>query len=165
MRPLLPLLCLIGPLAAWADDPATVAATVEACFEKGKKSGDQGCIGDASLSCQQTANGGMSTLGMAQCNAAETAAWDRILKREYVEVLAFAQALDAEDSSPAGSAVEIAQSAERDWKAYKDSQCLMEYAGWGGGSMRNIASSDCKVRLTAERAFYLYSWSHSEPEE
>lgn len=73
--------------------------------------------------------------------------------------------LDNEDPSAAGSVVEIVENAQRAWLAFREAECLMAYAGWGGGSMRNIASSACDLRMTAERAVALRSWYHVEPEQ
>jgi uncharacterized protein YecT (DUF1311 family) len=50
---------------------------------------------------------------------------------------------------------ESLQAAQRAWIPLRDADCSLEYAMWGSGSMRQIASADCGMRLTGERAIYL----------
>ncbi len=133
---------------AQAQDVSFDGSIVEACFAR-TRSGmtDPDCIGIASAACQVATPGGDTTLGISQCAMAETAAWDAILNREYR-----AARSDFADIPGIG---DLLLAAQRGWIALRDADCRIAYDRWGGGSMRNIASANCQMEHTAQRALEL----------
>ncbi|VDS09190.1 hypothetical protein PARHAE_02380 [Paracoccus haematequi] len=143
------ILALAVPAAALSQ-PASVpldSAVVEACLAQTPPRETQtDCIGLAAKLCQ-TAPDGETTLGISACLMAEHDAWDEILNREYAETRAhFSQTRGLTDTLLA---------AQRAWIAFRDAECTLAYDRWDGGSMRTIASADCRMRQTARRALEL----------
>lgn len=139
-----------------------ILASVRTCFQQAVKSGDQSCLGTGSARCQSITEGGGTTLGVVDCNRQELAAWELILDEEHKSALRHAIELDAaEPAAPLKAAGAVTQS-QQSWQAFRDAQCAMEYAKWGRGTMRNIASSLCELSMTAERAISLRNWYQGE---
>lgn len=143
---------LLGALAApgLAQEPAGLSvdvSVVEACIADAEP-GDltPACIGAAAKQCQQ-APGGDTTLGISTCVMAEHAAWDAALNREYQA----ARAHYADDPTAADSL----RNAQRAWIAWRDAECAFQYDRYGGGSMRSVASANCRMSMTAMRALEL----------
>ena len=149
-----------GPMAglAQADEDllARYGPLVDACFARSETATE--CIGIAAAACTEGEEGGQTTIGIAGCNQAETEAWDAHLNAEYQATMAWAKAADA------GEAVYFPEyairadkllAAQRAWIAFRDAECGLEYAQWGSGSMRHIAGTDCRMRMTGERAAQL----------
>jgi uncharacterized protein YecT (DUF1311 family) len=116
------------------------------------------CAGKASQLCLDRSQTGGTTLDIVECSLVEAGLWEEILTRELAAALGHASVIDSEDPSPAGNATEIVRQSQAAWLAFRDAECTMAYAGWGGGSMRNIAAATCRRDLTASRAFALSQW-------
>ena len=148
------LLCgAIAALAApaRAQEGLVDAGKIEACFETAAVGETQpGCIGAASNACQRRP-GGDTTIGITECIAAETAAWDAILNREY---RAARDALDGEGEIGIDTGQALLE-AQRAWIAYRDAECALTYARWQGGTIRSIAAANCHLVFTATRAIEL----------
>lgn len=148
MRAALILSIIAAP--ALAQDRETLAvdpSMVEACVAE-TSPGDlaPACIGAAAKQCQQ-APGGDTTIGIATCAMGEHAAWDVVLNREYKA----ARAQYTDDQTAADSL----RDAQRAWIAWRDAECAFQYDRYGGGSMRTIASANCQMSMTAQRALDL----------
>ena len=136
---------------ARAQEASVDAGRVEACFEAAAVGETQpGCIGAASNACQRRP-GGDTTIGITECVAAETAAWDEILNREY---RATRDALDVEGEIGIDTGQALLD-AQRAWIAYRDAECALTYARWQGGTIRSIAAANCHLVFTATRAIEL----------
>jgi uncharacterized protein YecT (DUF1311 family) len=138
-------------LPAAAQDLGVDAAVVERCFA-GAAIGEAApaCLGGASEACQALP-GGSTTIGIAQCIGAETAAWDVVLNREYGATRG-ALSGAGEAGIDAGRALLDAQ---RAWIAYRDAECALTYARWQGGTIRSVAAANCLLVFTAGRAIEL----------
>lgn len=146
----LALLLLWPPLPLAAQDFRVDEVAVSACFETAQRGhGESGCIGQASAVCQMKSRQGMTTLGISQCNAAEAAAWDDLLNREY--------AATREHYADRPVLQDLIRKAQRAWIEMRDADCTLAYDRWDGGSMRVIAGSDCRLRHTARRTLDLRS--------
>ena len=102
--------------------------------------------------------GGHTTLGMVSCTVAEARAWDAILNVEYQQTLDDLEAMDTREAvqfPDYAARADSLRDAQRAWIAFRDAECGLVYAMWGAGSMRNIASANCKLEMTAERALEL----------
>jgi uncharacterized protein YecT (DUF1311 family) len=146
IRPALALLLLLAPPAhAQERDAKADARTIARCLEAEGRDGAAACIGRIGAECRDVP-GGDTTAGIALCNVAETAAWDRLLNETYRKLVAAAKAGGYETSLRA---------AQRAWVAFRDADCAFAYAMWGAGSMRQIAGSACQMERTATRAIEL----------
>ncbi len=124
------------------------AQQVEACFASAP-AGDYGphCLGSASDACQTSTPEGQTTIGIAACIGAETAAWDALLNRE------FRATRDAHAGS-AGVADRLV-AAQRAWIAFRDADCALAHARWADGSIRGVVAANCLMEMTARRALEL----------
>ncbi|WP_299839745.1 lysozyme inhibitor LprI family protein [uncultured Paracoccus sp.] len=142
------LIALLATTPSLAQEVSVDSATVEACFDStagGETQPD--CIGAAQTACIAATPGGANTLNIWQCTQAETQVWDRLLNREYKATRAhFADIEGIGDQLLA---------AQRGWIALRDADCTIAYDRYGGGSMRNIAATHCKLTYTARRALEL----------
>lgn len=136
------------PLPALSQDPpALPPGVVEACFADTPRGRiDPDCVGAASNQCQ-TGPGGSSTMGIGQCLSAEAEVWDRLLNDEWKQL----RAVFKDDQTAADSLL----AAQRAWIAWRDAECGFQYDRYGGGSMRSVAATGCRMELTARRAFEL----------
>lgn len=148
MRILLALALTVGPAFGQEAGPfATDPAIVEACVSDAAPCDlSPPCIGAAANQCQQ-APGGDTTQGIAECVMGEHATWDTVLNREYKA----ARAQYADDQTAADGL----RDAQRAWIAWRDAECAFQYDRYGGGSMRTIASANCRMSMTAQRALEL----------
>jgi uncharacterized protein YecT (DUF1311 family) len=158
-------LAVIGEGREQLTDQQSLEASVETCFGQAITSGDLTCVGTASRHCQSISDGGQTTLGIVGCNGLEYVAWKIILDTEYKSALRVASESDAAEPSPPENATDAVWNSQRTWLAFRDAQCAMEYAKWGHGSMRNIASTLCLLHMTAERAVSLRNWYQGEQDE
>lgn len=145
------------PVAALADEAllSRYGPLVDACFAKTETVTATDCIGIATSACMEGEEGGETTLGMSMCNHAETLAWDAHLNAEYQTTMAWAKVADEDEAvhfPEYAYRAEKLRDAQRAWIAFRDAECGLDYALWGSGSMRHIAGTDCKMRLTGERA-------------
>ena len=148
MRTLALTILLIGPGMAMADTPAIDADAVAACLADaapGDASPD--CLGAQVKICTAATPGGETTLGIAACIGAETAAWDDLLNREYGALR------DRWADRPA--LIDGLTRAQRAWIAFRDADCALAYDRWDGGSMRSVAAANCGMVATARRAIQL----------
>ncbi len=116
------------------------------------------CLGRMSQTCMDDQEGGHSTLGMTSCLSAEADVWDGFLNDEYKATMAWAKAADEDEAvyfPEFAKRAEALRDAQRAWIAFRDAECGLSYATWGSGSMRNIAFSDCRMQMTAERTLEL----------
>lgn len=141
----------LQPGSAPAQELAVDPATVEACFAGAAfEETEPACIGAAAGACQARP-GGATTIGIVECVAAETAAWDAILNREYRAARA---ALDG----PGGAGIDTGQAlleAQRAWIAFRDAECALTYALLQDGTIRSPAAAYCALEFTASRAIEL----------
>lgn len=101
---------------------------------------------------------GQTTHGMVTCTVAETRLWEGYLDVEYRASLAWAEAMDAEESLLAPGFAKLAEAlrgAQRAWIAFRDAECALARAFWGSGSMGRIAGASCMLEMTADRAIDL----------
>ncbi len=141
---------LAGGMAP-AQDLGVDAGAVEACFAGAPPwTGVPDCLGEAANRCQGLP-GGATTIGIADCLGAETAAWDAILNREYKATRAHVDRVDP-GQPPVSEALLTAQ---RAWIAYRDAECRLAFERNRGGTIRSVAAADCVLRMTARRALEL----------
>lgn len=147
-----------GADAALAEADAAAVEVLGVCMD-GAATADEGeaCIGLLSDQCMDQPDG-QTTIGMTQCAQSETEAWDVLLNSEYKAARAWTKAADeGETAEPQMFAVRADEllAAQRAWIAFRDANCRAAYGIYGSGSMRNIAGSQCKLRMTAKRAIEL----------
>ncbi|MCW1950921.1 MAG: DUF1311 domain-containing protein [Octadecabacter sp.] len=160
-------LAVLAPFAALAEPQPAVLALMPymditaACFDGAKDQPEAtACIGQGSRVCMETETDGDTTTGMMFCAQAETESWDRLLNRDYTEMMDGMKAMDedtAEHWPELANAADSLRAAQRAWILLRDADCTLEYAMWTSGSMRNIAGSRCRLQMTAERTIYLRS--------
>ncbi len=161
---LLGLSCLV-PFAAFAEPRPAVLALMPymditaTCFDGAEDRAEAtACIGQGSSICMESDPNGYTTLGMAFCARAESEAWDRLLNRDYAEMIAAYRRIDADTAKlfpEFANREESLRNAQRAWIPSRDADCSLAYAIWGEGSMRHIEGAGCHMRKTAERAIYL----------
>lgn len=148
----------IVPMSVVAEpDPAMVEILDNCLKGPTDMSNARDCIGLLAAQCMQAPDG-QTTVGMMQCAMSETEAWDVLLNIEYQQARKQAQNMDADDLPDfPGYAVRAEKllDAQRAWIAFRDANCLAAYGIYGGGSMRQIAGSQCRLRMTAERTIEL----------
>ncbi len=154
MKALLVALPFVAPLPAAAQDLVFSTDAIDACFAEG---GWEDCIGTAASQCMSDTPGGDTTVGMAGCLEAELNWWDAALNAAYGDVIAAAQALDAEAVADAPSQEDAAREMQRAWIAFRDATCNYEVLDWFGGTGASVAWTACLMRMTGEQALYLQS--------
>lgn len=136
-----------------AGAPPSELPVLEACLaECDTAECDRACEGRATAACGNRMAPDMrdTTLGIAQCEHTEFAAWDAVLNALWPGVRAEAEASGIFDDLLA---------AQRAWIAWRDAECTYRTAVWGDGSMRRIAWPACRARLTADRVIDLRAQS------
>lgn len=158
-------LCLCLLAAPAAAQTSVDAAAVKACFSNGTGPGAD-CIGAASELCMERTEGGFSTLGMAECVAAETGVWDRLLNETYQILRADLDEADAQAGGRAGDQgvdrSDALRDAQRAWIAYRDAECLLRWAQFQDGTIRTTVAAACHLDFTARRAFELRDMGRME---
>ena len=152
----LALALLLVASGAAAQDAAGDAAEIEACLGAADdRAAARGCVGRVADRCMSASPDGATTLGMAECLSAETAAWDRILNADWKRARAAARAHEASGEAEAAGATPGTEAAliaaQRAWIAFRDAECGLRYAMWIGGTFRVIAAGTCLRDMTAER--------------
>jgi uncharacterized protein YecT (DUF1311 family) len=164
MRRLLPVLFIL-PLALHAEPQPAVAELMPymdvtaASFDGAEDSNAAAaCVGQGAADGMASEPDGQSTVCMMFCTLAEYEAWDRLLNRDYGPMMDGMNAMDVEDVEyfpEFANRADSLRDAQRAWVPLRDTQCALEYAMWGGGSMRQIAGASCLLDLTAKRVIYL----------
>ena len=116
------------------------------------------CIGEITRICEAEEPQGGTTLGMATCAGIEADAWDALLEGEYRLALDWARAADAADPPAVPDLPrreDALRAAQRAWDDFHAAECLLAFARWGSGSMRQVAGSRCRMRMLAERTVAL----------
>jgi len=150
-------LCLALAAPAGAAEPAYLpqdAEQLQNCFEavtdinldedNAETPAYRDCIGVASTACQEEPDG-QTTIGMVACSARERAWWDEMLNHNYATLQ---DALDAET-------FEALRLAQRNWIAFRDTECSFQYTYWREGTIRSLYGASCQLQMTAERALAL----------
>ncbi len=151
---------IASPLMAQDIDPARMLSGLRACYDAADTiEGKNACLWQMSNRCMDETQGGYSTLGQAQCMAAESDAWDALLNEEYRFAMDSARSLDETDADTPEFAVraDTLREAQRAWIPYRDANCTAAYAKWGMGSMRQIEGVSCLMRMTAQRTVELWA--------
>jgi uncharacterized protein YecT (DUF1311 family) len=161
----LTLSILFAPLCAHAEPQPAVADLMPymdvatTCFDGAGDSAAAGaCVGQGTATCMASETDGETTVGMMFCTLAEYEAWDRLLNRDYGPMMDGMKAMDADDAElfpEFANRADSLRDAQRAWIPLRDTQCALEYAMWGSGSMRQIAGASCLLDLTAKRVIYL----------
>jgi uncharacterized protein YecT (DUF1311 family) len=161
----LTLSIVLAPLSAHAELQPAVAELMPymdvtaACFDGAEDSNAAvACVGQGSGLCMASETDGQTTVGMMFCTLAEYEAWDRLLNRDYGPIMDGLQAMDDQDVEffpEFANRADSLRDAQRAWIPLRDTQCALEYAMWGAGSMRQIAGASCLLDLTAKRVIYL----------
>ena len=161
----LTLSMVLAPLSAYAELQPAVAELMPymdvtaACFDGAEDSNAAAaCVGQGAADCMASEPDGQSTVGMMFCTLAEYEAWDRLLNRDYGPMMDGMNAMDADDAElfpEFANRADSLRDAQRAWIPLRDTQCALEYAMWGSGSMRQIAGASCLLDLTAKRVIYL----------
>jgi uncharacterized protein YecT (DUF1311 family) len=127
---------------------------VRACIDGAARPLD--CVGATVEACVARP-GGDTTVGIVDCIAAETAAWDSLLNEAYRAAMTASRTADATGDvvAPALTREATLRDAQRAWIAFRDAECRSRYAAWGRGTMRQIAGANCVMEETAERAIEL----------
>ncbi|WP_292288044.1 lysozyme inhibitor LprI family protein [Marivita sp.] len=112
------------------------------------------CLGQASGQCQDLP-GGSTTIGIAECIAAETAEWDTILNEEYQATQKVNESADTDGLSQVMDRSDALRDAQRAWIAFRDADCGARYAMWQNGTIRTIVAANCHLTMTAQRAISL----------
>lgn len=152
---LLPLLALIAPAPALAQDLRFDPSGSEQCLQSTGHAGNPSdCIGIAANICMEQPGGG-STYGMSFCLDSELQFWDGLLNAHYQQLRAAMQ--DADRGLPDHLAVQASslRDMQRAWIAYRDARCTHEAALWQGGTGSGPAFLNCAMLLTGEQALYL----------
>jgi uncharacterized protein YecT (DUF1311 family) len=115
------------------------------------------CIGTLSRDCMADRDDGETTMGMTECIAGETAAWDGLLNAQYQAVMAMFRMQDASGDVLSADLTREAtlRAAQRAWIRFRDADCTMQAARYGQGSLGRVAAANCLMGMTAERAIKL----------
>jgi len=145
---------LTNPVAA--QDFQVDRDAVTLCYE-GATTGESvlPCVGDAAERCMESSEDGFSTANMLSCVAAETAIWDEFLNVAYRDLRANMRELDADSPSGEILRADALRDAQRAWIAFRDAECLFNWAIFQEGTMSSLVSSSCFLDMTAQRTFEL----------
>lgn len=159
VRASLLLMTLAGAAHATEHEVAAYGHILDTCYQAASAGGThESCVGLMASTCMESEEGGHSTLGMTFCTWGEAQVWDRYLNIEYRETMAALRAMDADTAvhfPEFANRAESLREAQRAWIAFRDAECGLAYAMWGSGSMRNIASANCRLEMVSERAIEL----------
>ena len=149
---------LAGP--ASAQEPAAPVEAVRACVEAAERApeAERACIGVSALACIDADPAAQTTVGMAGCYAAETAAWDALMNATYADLVGLSAALTADETADGATPVDqegLLRAAQRAWVTFRDADCAQEAGHWGEGSMRQVAGAECLLDRTASRTLEL----------
>lgn len=154
---LIPLVLSTPALAQSFNSAPTMECLTAAEPEGSREAGL--CIGRSASACFETEGGG-TTVGMADCLAAEVKLWDDLLNAAWTEAVAVAKAMDKDNKESSPNAPESEKSlreAQRAWISYRDATCRFEAERYFGGSVATLSASHCVMDLTALQAIRLRS--------
>lgn len=137
--------CAGAPSAAPDDTADKIVARIDACIGRQGAPQDHAdqCLGLHAQPCMEAPEG-QSTRGMVGCLAAETAAWDTVLAREYAALL---PKLDS------GQRAAMTDAQQR-WLDFRRADCAIPYA-LVEGTLAQPWSADCVMQRTARRALQI----------
>lgn len=151
-------LCLASPALAQNFDSKPTMDCLAAAEPKGSREAGL-CIGASATACFETEAGG-TTVGMADCLAAEVKLWDDLLNAAWKEAVLAAQTMDKDNKASSPVAPESEKSlreAQRAWISFRDATCRFEAERYFGGSIATLSASHCFMELTALQAIRLRS--------
>ncbi len=124
------------------------------------KRGAETCIGAIQGPCLSRPDGG-TTVGMADCTARETAAWDVRLNAAYRAALASDRGkVDAvRDGDRRLKGADILRDAQRAWIAFRDRKCDAARLPMEGGTGATLLAGDCVLAETARQAIWLETFT------
>ena len=142
------LLWPAGTASAASADPAA-PSPILACIKDAAQSNSDAhaCIGRAADACTEKPDG-QSTVGESKCALDESAEWDRLLNKDYKQLLGLLKPEAADD----------VRKAQRLWVASRDADCRVPYYFYEGGSIVQILGARCQLDRTAERTLLIRSW-------
>ena len=151
-RALAALALLCAPLGAAGQGAQVDAGEVAACLAATPVGATYpACLGAQSDICQQAPGGG-TTIGIADCIAAETAAWDALLNDAYRALISAIAARPAGAGDATAEDLTAAlRDAQRAWIGFRDADCALRYAQNQGGTIRSIVHANCLLGMTAAR--------------
>lgn len=156
LRPLCAISAAMFLISSVAPSRADDAETLATCMQ-GERDASRpviNCVGRISDPCLQRPEA-QSTVGMVECIDKETKVWDAMLNREYARLL----------SVLTGKAADEVRKTQRNWIALRDSDCVVPYAIFEGGTMAQPIGADCIRSHTAERAVQIRAWREmAQPE-
>jgi uncharacterized protein YecT (DUF1311 family) len=145
------VLLLLLPMAAAAEG----TDGIRACMADADT--PAACIGTLSRDCIAAREDGETTLGMTECIAEETAAWDALLNAQYAAIMDLFRMQDASGDVLGADLTREAtlRAAQRAWIRFRDADCTMQAARYGQGSLGRVAAANCVMGMTAERTIEL----------
>jgi len=143
-----PMPALAGPTLA-----ERYGAPVDACYrhQRDSRQALEPCQGILTQACIASEPQGETTLGMSLCTQAEYRYWDRWLNVEYQATRAHFRDLDQAGLPENAVRVDRLRSAQRAWIAFRDADCDLAFAIWGGGTIRQIMGPQCQAQRTFQR--------------
>ncbi|MGL6211181.1 MAG: lysozyme inhibitor LprI family protein [Paracoccaceae bacterium] len=159
----IPIFCVGFPFAQPAKaDTEVDHQIVLNCYVTVLRDGaEPSCVGQAAEKCMYTPPRNSSTLAIMECQSGEADAWfDLVTDHLNPSIIEKLREYEETVSDPAYiSKWNRMKEAQDAWLRYRDAQCALLYAEFQDGSMKNIVSSDCKMRMTAARAFEIRSFT------
>lgn len=145
---LIPILALVLlPQVSLAQQDAAVDPGITAACLADTPPGQQDpdCIGAAARTCQEARPA--DTINTNACVMAEHDAWDAALNAEYGKT--------REQWADRPELAQALLDAQRAWLAFRDAECALSAARYGGGSMAGTSRIYCLMETTARRTFAL----------
>ncbi len=153
------MMTFAGAAYATEHEFAAYGHILDSCYQAASADGTHAaCVGQMASACMDSEEGGHSTLGMTFCTLGEAQVWDKYLNLEYRDTMAAFRAMDADTAvhfPEFANRAETLRDAQRAWIAFRDAECGLAYALWGSGSMRNIASANCRLEMISARTIEL----------
>jgi len=138
---------LLGGAAAPGTEDGSPDAAVSSCLAAAPN--PRACIGAYADPCMETPQGS-TTVGMADCLAAEIAEWEARADDAFKRLRALARSLD--EAAPETEALAALRRAHRAWTAFREAECRAVAAPYSGGTIYGVAFTQCSLTLSAERA-------------
>ena len=131
---------------------------VEACFKEATTlEGVTDCTRLTHQVCLERRDD-WSRVGMADCLSVEVKIWELIYSSEFILASERAKRTDhgylGFRDGGSGRLQRFVQ-AEAVWQTHAKNQCDLEMERWGSGTIRSLELPACRMRMLAERAFFL----------